>query len=141
MVSFVPTGPVRLEKGRRSPFSLSPSLGKAAVNRREREMGFQQVDLGNGVVVAIEVNDVDMSVSSTDDGHSFGEDGRGLDKLKELVDGAAIIASTFSQRLTPDDVTLEISVGFSAEVGWFFAKSEIEAVVKLSLAWKKPSKA
>jgi hypothetical protein len=56
-----------------------------------------------------------------------------------LAQGAGIVASTFRERLTPDEVGLEIAVGFSAEVGWFFAKSELEAIITLSLKWAKPT--
>ena len=37
----------------------------------------------------------------------------------------------------PDKVELEISVGLSAEVGWFVAKSSTTGGVKLTLTWER----
>ena len=92
-------------------------------------MGFQQVDLGDGVVVMFEVSDTGAA--------GLEADGRGLKQLEELAVGADKLTRTFREHLAPDEVGLEVSVGMSAEVGWFFAKSEAEATITLSLAWTK----
>jgi hypothetical protein len=38
--------------------------------------------------------------------------------------------------LDPDELKLEIGVGLSGEVGWFFAKSSLEGSLKVTLTWK-----
>lgn len=38
--------------------------------------------------------------------------------------------------MKPDELELEIGVALSGEVGWFFAKSELDASIKLTLKWK-----
>jgi hypothetical protein len=40
------------------------------------------------------------------------------------------------QALNPDELQLEIGVGLSGEVGWFFAKSSMEGSLKVTLTWK-----
>ena len=40
--------------------------------------------------------------------------------------------------LEPDQLQLEIGVGLSGEVGWFFAKSSMEGSLKVTLTWKSP---
>jgi hypothetical protein len=50
------------------------------------------------------------------------------------------VARSFAEKIKPDELGLEIGIGLSGEVGWFFAKSELEAALKLTLTWKeKPS--
>jgi hypothetical protein len=56
--------------------------------------------------------------------------------LTALADGAHGLARTFREKVRPDELQLEIGVGLSGEVGWFFAKSELEATLKLTLTWK-----
>jgi hypothetical protein len=103
--------------------------GNHHLEERGRVMGFQQVDLGDGVVVMFEVSDAGSA--------GLDAEGRGLEQLEKLAVGADKLTRAFRDRLAPDEVGLEVSVGMSAEVGWFFAKSEAEATITLSLAWTR----
>ena len=55
-----------------------------------------------------------------------------------MAKGAGTLASTFRKWVTPDELVLELSVGLSGEVGWFFAKSKLDTVITISATWKNP---
>lgn len=57
--------------------------------------------------------------------------------LESAAAGAGAIARNIRQQLHPDKLELEISLGLTGEVGWFFAKSNVEGVVKLKLSWEE----
>lgn len=59
-----------------------------------------------------------------------------MDALESMALATHRVARSFAEQLKPDEIALEIGVGLSGEVGWFFAKSEIEATLKLTLTWK-----
>ena len=59
-----------------------------------------------------------------------------LTRLTALADAAQGVAQSFRDRVKPDELTIEIGVGLSGEVGWFFAKSGLDASIKLTLTWK-----
>jgi hypothetical protein len=46
------------------------------------------------------------------------------------------VVRSFAEKMKPDELALEVGVGLSGEVGWFFAKSELEATLKLTITWK-----
>lgn len=92
-------------------------------------MAFTEVDLGNGTVVTFEIEDGVSPMDYSD---------RGFAELEKMAQGADALAKTFRKWVTPDEIALELSVGLSGEVGWFFAKSKLEAVMTLSLKWNNP---
>ena len=59
-----------------------------------------------------------------------------MDALGAMAHATQRVARSFAQKMKPDELELEIGVGLSGEVGWFFAKSELEATLKLTLTWK-----
>ena len=59
-----------------------------------------------------------------------------LAAIEKVASAADEASKKFRELLKPDEIALEVSVGFSAAVGWFWAKSEAEATIKLSLSWK-----
>jgi hypothetical protein len=92
-------------------------------------MNFATVDLGDGTIVAFESDGSVDALNFTD---------RGFDELEKMAKGAGALASTFRKWVTPDELSLELSVGLSGEVGWFFAKSKLDAVITLSATWNNP---
>jgi len=58
-------------------------------------------------------------------------------RLEDLAHGASILCDSLRNRLGPDEICLELGAGLSGEVGWFFAKSSVDATIKISLTWKK----
>ena len=58
-------------------------------------------------------------------------------RLEAIAAAAEQVCAALRTRMKPDEVQLEIGVGLSAEVGWFFAKSAMEGSLRLTLMWKK----
>lgn len=56
-------------------------------------------------------------------------------KLEDIAVAAHKVSTTMRQRMTPDELTLEIGIGLSAELGWYFAKSSLDASLKVTLTW------
>ena len=61
-------------------------------------------------------------------------------RLEAIADAAEEVYRSVKDRLGPDKVEMEISVGLSGEVGWFVAKSSATGGLKLTLTWE-PDKA
>ena len=61
-------------------------------------------------------------------------------RLEAIADAAEQVYRSVKDRLGPDKVELEMSVGLSGEVGWFVAKSSTSGGLKLTLTWE-PDKA
>lgn len=59
-----------------------------------------------------------------------------MDALGAMAHATHRVARSFAERMKPDELALEIGVGLSGEVGWFFAKSELEATLTMTLTWK-----
>jgi hypothetical protein len=59
-----------------------------------------------------------------------------MDALGAMAHATQRVARSFAEKMKPDELALEIGVGLSGEVGWFFAKSELEATLTLTLTWK-----
>jgi hypothetical protein len=55
--------------------------------------------------------------------------------LSALASAAQGVAESFREKVQPDELELEIAIGLSGEVGWFFAKSALDASIKLTLKW------
>jgi hypothetical protein len=56
-------------------------------------------------------------------------------RLEAIADAAEQVYRSVKDRLGPDKVEMEISVGLSGEVGWFVAKSTATGGLKLILTW------
>jgi hypothetical protein len=59
-------------------------------------------------------------------------------RLSAIADAAERVYRSVADRLGPDRVELELSVGLSGEVGWFVAKSSATGGLKLKLSWDTP---
>jgi hypothetical protein len=59
-------------------------------------------------------------------------------RLEAIAKAAQQLCESLRQELAPEELQLEIGVGLSGEVGWFFAKSSLEGSMKVTLTWKKP---
>lgn len=73
--------------------------------------------------------------------HSGGPDvsdgGRLATRLEAVASAARQVAKSLRSQLTPDEVALEFGVGVSGEVGWFFAKSQVEGTIKVTTTWRR----
>jgi hypothetical protein len=56
-------------------------------------------------------------------------------RFEAIADAAEQVYQSVAQRLRPDRMELELSVGLSGEVGWFVAKSSATGGLKLKLSW------
>ena len=59
-----------------------------------------------------------------------------MQRLTSIAAAAREVCEDFRSKLTPDELQVEIGVGLSGEVGWFFARSEVDASIKVTLTWK-----
>ena len=59
------------------------------------------------------------------------------EQLQTIAVVAERVATKLREKLAPDELQLEVGVGLSGEVGWFFAKSHAEATLNVTLTWKK----
>ncbi|MBN9100936.1 MAG: hypothetical protein J0I49_22910 [Pseudonocardia sp.] len=62
-----------------------------------------------------------------------------MNRLESIASATQRVASSFKENVKPDELTLEIAIGLSGEVGWFFAKSELESSMTVTLTWKSGS--
>lgn len=58
-------------------------------------------------------------------------------RLETIAQAARQVSEELRTRLIPDELTLEIGVGLTGEVGWFFAKATSQGSLKVTLTWKK----
>lgn len=95
---------------------------------------FVRVHLDDGTEVLFEARESDLVQA-----HSTGADVQELEaagvRLDAIAAAAHTVATSLRDRMTPDDLQLEIGVGLSGEVGWFFAKSALDASLKVTLTW------
>ena len=63
------------------------------------------------------------------------EGGRLTDRLQGVAQAAEQVAGSLRSRLAPDEVSLEFGLKVSGEVNWFFAKSQGEGAIKVTLKW------
>jgi len=59
-----------------------------------------------------------------------------LGRLKSIALATESISKSLREKLGPDEFEMEIHVGLSGEVGWFFAKADTEASMKVTVRWK-----
>jgi Trypsin-co-occurring domain 1 len=60
-------------------------------------------------------------------------------RLEEIAKGAQQMCASLRSQMAPDEVQLQIGVGLSAELGWFFAKTTAEGSLTVTLTWKGPA--
>lgn len=58
-------------------------------------------------------------------------------ELEGVATAAGLVCRSLRRRMEPDEITLEIGLGFSTEVGWFFAKSSLDGSLKVKVKWAK----
>ncbi len=63
--------------------------------------------------------------------------GRLSARLEPVAEAASQVAESLRSRLTPDEVALEFGIKVSGEVKWFFAKSQAEGTIKVTLNWHR----
>lgn len=59
-----------------------------------------------------------------------------MDRIRSIALATSSVCKSFRDEIAPDELTMEIGIGLSGEVGWFFAKSEMEASMQVTLTWK-----
>jgi hypothetical protein len=62
-----------------------------------------------------------------------------IHRIGAIASAAGEVCKDFRDKLKPDELEMEIGVGLSGEVGWFFAKSGLDASIKVTLTWKAGS--
>jgi hypothetical protein len=62
-----------------------------------------------------------------------------MSRIEAIAKATESVCTSFREKLAPDELTMEIGIGLSGEVGWFFAKSEVEASLKVTVTWKRAS--
>lgn len=58
-------------------------------------------------------------------------------ELEMVATAAGVVCDSLRERMKPDEITLEIAIGVSADVGWFFAKSSLDGSLKVKVKWMK----
>lgn len=97
---------------------------------------FLRVELPDGSVVLFEAPESDL-VSMHGGRPEVEEVNAELGRLEGVARGAASLAQRMREAVEPDEISLEVSLGLSGEVGWFFAKTSANGAVKMTLKWKK----
>lgn len=97
---------------------------------------FLRVALADGSVAVFEAAESDLV--SLHSGRADVEEATAatVGQLEMVARTAGVMAATMRERLSPTETTLEVALGLSGEVGWFFAKSSVSGSVKLTLKWK-----
>ena len=95
---------------------------------------FVKVDIGDGTQVLFQSTESDL-VRAHGGGADVEELDKAADRLEDIAAAAHKVSTTLRERMSPDELALEIGVGLSGEVGWFFAKSSLDASLKVTLTW------
>lgn len=94
---------------------------------------FLKVRLDDGTEVLFQNADEDL-VSERGGGDEVRAEA-GLVRLESMARAAAAVCDSLRSRVQSDEVSVELGAGLSGEVGWFFAKSSMEASIKITLKW------
>lgn len=103
----------------------------------------EQMDI-NGQTVWVEVESVSQVVAGKPGGGEFAETGADSVPANALkkVDVASTLAAVVSpirdalETFKPDEVSLELTLGFKADIGVFVASGEANAQLKVNVKWK-----
>lgn len=101
-----------------------------------------QFTLEDGTKVLFEAADTDSVVLHGAERSGAGEGGGGRlsEQLEGIARAAQQVASAMRAQLAPDKVSLELGVKVAGELqAWFFAKSQAESTIKVTLTWEKGS--
>jgi hypothetical protein len=96
---------------------------------------FLDVTLADGTRVLFQAAESDL-VRAHSGAPQVDEVADGVGRIEDIARAAGSLCESFRKRLAPDELTMEIGVGLSGEVGWFFAKSAMNAGLKLTITWK-----
>lgn len=100
---------------------------------------FVKVDIGDGTEVLFQSAESDLVRPHTGRA-AIEEFDSAAHRLEDIAAAAHKVSTTLRERMAPDELALEIGVGLSGEVGWFFAKSSLDASLKVTLTWKSKLK-
>lgn len=59
-----------------------------------------------------------------------------MGELKAIAIATEAMCASLREKLKPDEFTMEIGIAMSGDVGWFFAKSGVEASMTATVTWK-----
>lgn len=96
---------------------------------------FVRVHLADDTVVLVQTSESDL-VRAHSAGPVVEEMDAAAQQLESFAAAAHEVSKSLRDRMSPDELKLEIGVGLSGEVGWFFAKSALDASLKVTLTWK-----
>jgi hypothetical protein len=95
---------------------------------------FVRFTLDDGSEVMFESAESDL-VTARGGQPDIREGGRLTERLQGVAETAEQVARSLRSRLAPDEVSLEFGLKVSGEVNWFFAKSQGEGAIKVTLRW------
>lgn len=93
-------------------------------------------ELGNDTSVLVET--ADATLVRQHSGNLDSRDGGPLeDKLAGAAEAAEAVSNALRDRLSPDELTLELGLKVSGQANWFIGKAASEGTLKVTLKWKK----
>jgi Trypsin-co-occurring domain 1 len=96
---------------------------------------FVSVTLGDGSQVLFQAAESDLVELRGGGAEVVAAEGA-AGRLEGIAAAAEQVCAALRTRMKPDEVQLELGVGLSGEVGWFFAKSAMEGSLRVTLTWK-----
>lgn len=96
---------------------------------------FIEIVLDDGTPVLFQTAESDL-VRNHSGGVKIEKTTSAASRLQAIAMATEKISKSLRAKLAPDEFTMEIGVGLSGEVGWFFAKSDAEASIKATITWK-----
>ncbi|WP_405910164.1 CU044_2847 family protein [Streptomyces sp. NBC_00828] len=97
---------------------------------------FVSVTLADGTQVLFQTAESDLVEPRGARVRVESADGAGS-RLETIAAAVEQVCAELRTRMSPDEVQLEIGVGLSGEVGWFFAKSAMDGSLKVTLTWRR----
>jgi len=58
-------------------------------------------------------------------------------RLETLASEAASLCTSLRERLSPDEITVELKAGINGKIGWFFAESNLDTSITITATWRK----
>jgi hypothetical protein len=96
---------------------------------------FVQFELEDGASVLFETADSDLVRRHSADAQPT-EGGALGEKLVGAAETAQAVSETLRERLSPDELTLELGLKVSGQANWFVAKAQTEGNIKVTLKWR-----
>jgi NTP-dependent ternary system trypsin peptidase co-occuring protein len=96
---------------------------------------FVEFELPDGALVLFETADSDLvrhhgADAKPTEGGALGE------KLTGAAETAEAVSKALRERLSPDELTLELGLKVSGQANWFVAKAQSEGTIKVTLKWR-----